>query len=135
MLRPHPLLLLLLLLPLSLQIGDIVIELQTPTLNAQSNYYMKGYSVQDMPESGYFRVDLTQTHIVVPDGPIPTEGQIDGIAVPGATGDCANMVCTLKMNSVIPRGKSQIVFGPLTNPYLLVNQDITVFSYYNQSYN
>lgn len=117
------------------QTGSLQVLPSNGTLFAQSNYQVTYYTVRNLPATGTFLVDFTNTYITVPNATLNVSATVGSIAVNGATGNCSNQYCTLRLNSAVA-AFNNIYFsiGLLTNPYFSMNQTITTQVTFNSSY-
>ncbi len=118
------------------QMGSLQVKPLTPTLFAKANYQVSYYTVHTLPANAIFLVDLTQTYITVPNGPLNVTATVQNQPVTGATASCENKICTLNLNNAVSAYSNlTITIGSLTNPYFMVNQPVTTKVTFNSSYN
>lgn len=119
------------------QSGSINVKPVDPTLFASTSYTVSFYTFNNMFSSSTINLNFTATYITVPNGALNVTATINGTNSPGATANCTNSICTLKMNKAISVGQGTtiaFVIGSLVNPFFQRSQSITANVTFNASY-
>jgi hypothetical protein len=119
------------------QIGSINVKPVDSTLFASTSYTISFYTFNNMFSGSTINLNFTATYITVPNGSLNVTSTINGTASSGATANCTNSICTLRMNRAIAAGQgTTIVFvvGNLVNPFFQRSQSITANVTFNSSY-
>lgn len=119
------------------QSGSINLKPIDPTLFASTSYNVSFYTFNNMFSSSTINLNFTATYITVPNGALNVTATINGTTSSGATANCTNSICTLRMNKAIPAGQGTsiaFVIGNLVNPFFLRSQSITANVTFNASY-
>ena len=115
--------------------GSLQVTPSAPVLFAFSNYTVSYYTIYAMPSSASFKLDFSQTYILVPNATLNLTASVSSSVVSGATGSCLSNVCTLKLNNAVPiYSNMSFTIGLLQNPYFLMNQTISTKVTFNSSY-
>jgi hypothetical protein len=128
-------LLLLLIVGVIAQSGSIQITPHNATLYASSAYIVSYYTFFNMPSTATFSLNFASTYITVPNGSLNVTASMNGNTVTGATANCTNSICMLKLNKAVTQANSiQFTIGNFVNPYFLRSQTITATITFNASY-
>lgn len=118
------------------QTGDIQIMPNDSVLFASTQYEVSYYTFNNMPVNSTIIINFNATYIGIPNGALNiTSVPSSSVSLPGATANCLNSICTIRLNRTIS-AKTNIKFllSNLTNPYFIQRQSINTVIIFNSTY-